>query len=55
MCVAASFYARPTGGFPKLSGKESCKKWQCSFFYAKNLVAGLDNINPPGFVPGAPQ
>jgi hypothetical protein len=27
-CGAASFYARRTAGFPKLMGKESCKKWQ---------------------------
>jgi hypothetical protein len=27
-CGAASFYARRTAGFPKLTGKESCKKWQ---------------------------
>jgi hypothetical protein len=53
-CEAAYFYARPMGGFPKLPGKESFKKWQCSFFYAKNLVAGSDNINLLSFVPGAP-
>jgi hypothetical protein len=36
-CGAASFYARKTAGFPRMVGKQSCKKWQCSFFYVKNL------------------
>jgi hypothetical protein len=31
-CGAASFYARKTAGFPKLMGKESCKKCQRSFY-----------------------
>jgi hypothetical protein len=47
MWRAASFYARTIVGFPKLSGKESCKKWQISFFYAKNLREDADHINPP--------
>jgi hypothetical protein len=42
---AASFYTRPTVGFPKLIGKESCKKWQCSVFYTKNLLADANHIN----------
>jgi hypothetical protein len=46
-CGAASFYARKTAGFPGLKGKESCKKWQCSVFYVKNLKKGVDNINLP--------
>jgi hypothetical protein len=54
-CGAASFYARTTGGFPKLMGKESRKKWQCSFFYAKNLLADSDHVNLPGYVPGGPE
>jgi hypothetical protein len=32
VCGAASFYARKSADFPGLKGKESCKKWQCSFF-----------------------
>jgi hypothetical protein len=36
-CGAASFYAHKAAGFPGLKGKESCKKWHCSFFYVKNL------------------
>jgi hypothetical protein len=47
MCGAASFYARTTAGFSKLTGKESCKKWQCSFFYAKKLLVDSDNVNLP--------
>jgi hypothetical protein len=33
VCETASFYARKTANFPGIKGKESCKKWQCSFFY----------------------
>jgi hypothetical protein len=55
MWRAASFYARTIVRFPKLSGKESCKKWQISFFYAKNLWEDADHINPPPFVPGGPR
>jgi hypothetical protein len=53
-CRAASFYARKTTGFPGLKGKESCKKWQCSFFYVKNLKKGVDNINLPPFDASGP-
>jgi hypothetical protein len=35
--------------FPKLSGKESCKKWQRSFFYAKNLLKDANHVNLPPF------
>jgi hypothetical protein len=31
--------------FPRLKGKESCKKWQRSFFYVKNLKKRADYIN----------
>jgi hypothetical protein len=48
-CGAASFYARKTAGFSGIKGKESCKKWQCSFFYVKNLKKGVDHINLPPF------
>jgi hypothetical protein len=51
-CRVASFYARKTAGFPKLSGKESCKKWQCSFFYAKNLLEDSDHVNLHHFESG---
>jgi hypothetical protein len=53
-CGAASFYARKTVGFPWLKGKESCKKWQCSFFYVKNPKKGVDHINLPPFKVGGP-
>jgi hypothetical protein len=45
----ASFYARKTADFPGIKGKESCKKWQRSFFYVKNLKEGTDHINLPPF------
>jgi hypothetical protein len=32
-----------------LKGKESCKKWQRSFFNVKNLKKGVDYINLPPF------
>jgi hypothetical protein len=53
-CGAASFYARKTTGFLKLSAKESCKKWRRSFFYAKNLLKDAAHINLPPFTPGGP-
>jgi hypothetical protein len=53
VCGTASFYARKTADFPGLKGKESCKKWQCSFFYVKNLKEGADYINlPPSTLAG---
>jgi hypothetical protein len=55
MCGAASFYARKTAGLPKLTGKESCKKWQCSFFYVKNLGKDVDHVNLPPFDAGGPS
>jgi hypothetical protein len=51
----ASFYARKTADFPGLKGKESCKKWQRSFFYVKNLKEGADNINLPPFEANGPE
>jgi hypothetical protein len=54
MCGAASFYARKTTGFPKLTGKDSCKKWQRSFYYAKNLGKDVDYVNLPPFDAGKP-
>jgi hypothetical protein len=52
---AASFYARKTARLLGLKGKESCKKWQCSFFYVKNLKKGVDHINLPPFDAGGPS
>jgi hypothetical protein len=49
VCGVASFYACKTVDFPGLKGKESCKKWQRSFFYVKNLKKGADYINLPPF------
>jgi hypothetical protein len=49
VCGTASFYACKTADFPGLKGKESCKKWQRTFFYVKNLKKGADYINMPPF------
>jgi hypothetical protein len=54
VCGTASFYACKTADFPGLKGKESCKKWQRSFFYAKNLKEGADYINLPPFDASGP-
>jgi hypothetical protein len=54
VCGAASFYACKTAGFPGLKGKESCKKWQRSFFYLRNLKKGVDYINLPPFDASGP-
>jgi hypothetical protein len=50
----SSFYARKTVGFPRLKGKESCKKWQRSFFYVRNLKKGAEYINLPPFDASGP-
>jgi hypothetical protein len=54
VCGTASFYARKTTNFPALKGKESCKKWQRSFFYVRNLKEGADYINLPPFDASGP-
>jgi hypothetical protein len=54
ICGTASFYARKTADFPSIKGKESCKKWQRSFFYVKNLKEGADHINLPPFEASGP-
>jgi hypothetical protein len=54
VCRTASFCARKTADFPGLKGKESCKKWQRSFFYVKNLKEGADYINLPPSTPAGP-
>jgi hypothetical protein len=55
ICGTASFYTRKTADFPGIKGKESCKKWQRSFFYVKNLKKGEDHINLPPFEVGGPE
>jgi hypothetical protein len=45
ICGTASFYAQKTVDFPGIKGKESCKMWQRSFFYVKNLKEGANHIN----------
>jgi hypothetical protein len=55
ICGTASFYARKTADFPGIKGKKSCKKWQRSFFYVKNLKEGEDHINLPPFAVGGPE
>jgi hypothetical protein len=54
ICGTASFYARKTADFPSIKGKESCKKWQRSFFYVKNLKEGADHVNFPPFDANGP-
>jgi hypothetical protein len=55
ICGTASFYACKSADFPGIKGKESCKKWQRSFFYVKNLKEGEDHINLPPFEAGGPE
>jgi hypothetical protein len=55
ICGTASFYARKSADFPGIKGKESCKKWQRSFFYVKNLRVDEDHINLPPFEAGGPE
>jgi hypothetical protein len=51
----ASFYVCKTADFPGLKGKESCKKWQRSLFYVKNLKEAADYINLPPFDANGPE
>jgi hypothetical protein len=55
VCGTASFYTRKTADFPGLKGKESCKKWQRTFFYVKNLKKGDNYINLPPFDASGPS
>jgi hypothetical protein len=55
ICGTASFYARKSADFPGIKGKESCKKWQRSFFYVKNLKEDEDHNNLPPFEAGGPE
>jgi hypothetical protein len=54
ICDTASFYARKTADFPGIKRKASCKKWQRSFFYMKNLKEGVNHINLPPFEASGP-
>jgi hypothetical protein len=55
ICGTASFYARKTADFPGIKGKDSCKKWQRSFFYVKNLKEGAYHIDLPPFDANGPE
>jgi hypothetical protein len=55
VCGTASFFACKTVDFPGIKGKESCKKWQRSFFYVRNLKKGADYINLPPFDASGPS
>jgi hypothetical protein len=55
VCGTASFYALKTADFSGIKGKESCKKWQRSFFYVKNLKEGADHINLLPFEANGPE
>jgi hypothetical protein len=55
VCGAASFYTCKSADFPGLKGKKSCKKWQRSFFYVKNLKKGANYINLPPFDASGPS
>jgi hypothetical protein len=44
-CGAASIYARRNAGFPKVTLSNSLKKWQRTFFYARNIDPAIDRIN----------
>jgi hypothetical protein len=39
---------------PSIKGKESCKKWQRSFFYVKDLKKGTYHVNLPPFDANGP-
>jgi hypothetical protein len=54
ICGTASFYTCKTADCPSIKGKESCKKWQRSFFYVKNLKEGADHVNLPPFDANGP-
>jgi hypothetical protein len=54
VCGTASFYACKTADFPGIKGKDSCKKWQRSFFYVRNLKEGLIISTFPPLTPTGP-
>ena len=52
-CGCVSIYSR-TSPFPKILLPDSIKKWQCSYFYVKNLT-GVDRIGLPAFCDATPS
>jgi hypothetical protein len=48
-CGAASIYLWRNVGFPKIPLPDSTKKWQRTFFYARNVDPSDDRINLPAF------
>jgi hypothetical protein len=48
-CGAALIYARRNAGFPKVTLPDSSKKWQWTFFYARNIDPADDKNNLPPF------
>ncbi|KAM0901505.1 hypothetical protein ACQ4PT_019952 [Festuca glaucescens] len=52
-CGACIITPRQKSPYYKLSGFESCWKWQQTFFYVKNS-GPVDLINLPAYVPGEP-
>jgi hypothetical protein len=53
-CGACIITPRQKSPYYKLSGLESCRKWQQTFFYIKNS-GPIDLINLPAYVPGEPS
>jgi hypothetical protein len=53
LCGAATIMSRKGSDFPKVEMLESCKKWQKSFFYVKNIT-DVDLLNLPPFVDEPP-
>ncbi|KAM0869227.1 hypothetical protein ACQ4PT_040822 [Festuca glaucescens] len=53
-CGSCIISARQGSPFFQLSGLESCRAWQETFFYVKNKGAA-DFINLPVFLPGTPS
>ncbi|KAK1692120.1 hypothetical protein QYE76_008817 [Lolium multiflorum] len=52
-CGACIITPRQKSPYYKLTGLESCRKWQQTFFYVKNS-GPVDLINLPAYVPGEP-
>jgi hypothetical protein len=50
-CILTPHQGSP---FYKFSGFESCRSWQQTFFYVRNL-SPIDFINLPAYAPGAPS
>ncbi|KAK1625911.1 hypothetical protein QYE76_000226 [Lolium multiflorum] len=53
-CGACILTPRQGSPFYKFSGLESCRSWQQTFFYVRNLIP-IDFINLPAYAPGAPS